>query len=98
MHSKLRLFELKIPILRQKTSFSSKNQTKVLEVANFRFLVNFRSLTLLYSMNTSVLNHTDKCMSCVQIYKTSGFFLHCTVNMCEFAVSIEERINYDPMF
>ena len=46
MYSKFRLFELKIPNLRQNIIFIIK-LTKVLEVANIRFLANFRFLTLL---------------------------------------------------
>ena len=46
MYSKLRLFELKNTILRQKHHFFIK-LTKVLEVANFRFLANFKFLTLI---------------------------------------------------
>ena len=45
MYSKLRLLELKNTILRQNIIFFIK-LTKVLEVANFRFLANFKFLTL----------------------------------------------------
>ena len=49
MYSKLKLSELKIPILKQNIIFFIK-LTKVLEV-NFRFLANFRFLTLPTSIN-----------------------------------------------
>ena len=45
MHSKLRLLELKNSKYKTKHLFS-KNYSRFLEVANFRFLVNFRFLTL----------------------------------------------------
>ena len=45
MYSKSRLLNLNIPGLRQTITFSIE-LSKVLEVANFRFLAKFRFLTL----------------------------------------------------
>ena len=55
MYSKLRLFELKNANFQTKHHFLHK--IKVLEVVNFRFLANFRFLTLILTntSNTSII-------------------------------------------
>ena len=46
MYNKLRLFQLKNTNFETKTSFFFIKLTNALEVANFRFMANFRFLTL----------------------------------------------------